>query len=90
VPDLWLALRDVVLFWAKEGVKLFRVDNPHTKPLPFWEWMIAEVRARDPDARLPLRSLHAPQGDVPAGQGRLLAVLHLLHLAQQQGEMTST
>ena len=49
VPDLWLALRDVVLFWAKEGVKLFRVDNPHTKPLPFWEWMIAEVRARDPD-----------------------------------------
>jgi starch synthase (maltosyl-transferring) len=49
VPDLWVALRDVVLFWAKEGVKLFRVDNPHTKPLPFWEWMIAEVRARDPD-----------------------------------------
>nr|WP_249681442.1 maltotransferase domain-containing protein [Roseococcus pinisoli] len=49
VPDLWLALRDVVLFWAKEGVKLFRVDNPHTKPLPFWEWMIAGVRARDPD-----------------------------------------
>jgi len=49
VPDLWVALRDVVLFWAKEGVKLFRVDNPHTKPLPFWEWMIAEVRARNPD-----------------------------------------
>jgi starch synthase (maltosyl-transferring) len=49
VPELWLALRDVVLFWAKEGVKLFRVDNPHTKPLPFWEWMIHEVRARDPD-----------------------------------------
>jgi starch synthase (maltosyl-transferring) len=30
----------VVLFWVKEGVKTFRVDNPHTKPLPFWEWMI--------------------------------------------------
>ncbi|MDB5416548.1 MAG: alpha amylase catalytic region, partial [Rubritepida sp.] len=50
VPDLWVKLRDVVLFWAKEGVKLFRVDNPHTKPLPFWEWMIHEVRARYPDA----------------------------------------
>jgi starch synthase (maltosyl-transferring) len=49
-PALWLALRDVVLFWVKEGVKLFRVDNPHTKPLPFWEWMIGEVRARAPEA----------------------------------------
>ena len=49
-PALWLALRDVVLFWAGEGVRLFRVDNPHTKPLPFWEWLIAEVRTRFPDA----------------------------------------
>ena len=50
MPSLWRALRDVVLFWAARGVRLFRVDNPHTKPLPFWEWMIAEVRARYPDA----------------------------------------
>ncbi|MGE0714943.1 MAG: alpha-1,4-glucan--maltose-1-phosphate maltosyltransferase [Alphaproteobacteria bacterium] len=50
VPSLWLALRDVVLFWAAEGIRCFRVDNPHTKPLPFWEWLIAEVRARHPDA----------------------------------------
>jgi starch synthase (maltosyl-transferring) len=50
VPGLWLALRDVVLFWAREGVRLFRVDNPHTKPLPFWEWMIADVRRAYPDA----------------------------------------
>ncbi|AUW60221.1 alpha-1,4-glucan--maltose-1-phosphate maltosyltransferase [Sphingobium sp. SCG-1] len=50
VPDLWLALRDVVLFWIGHGVKTFRVDNPHTKPLPFWEWMIAEVRSQHPDA----------------------------------------
>ena len=47
---LWLALRDVVLFWCNEGVRTFRVDNPHTKPLPFWQWMIAEVQARYPDA----------------------------------------
>jgi starch synthase (maltosyl-transferring) len=38
-----------VLFWAAEGVRIFRVDNPHTKPLPFWEWMIADVRSRYPD-----------------------------------------
>jgi starch synthase (maltosyl-transferring) len=50
VPDLWLALCDVVLFWASQGVRLFRVDNPHTKPLPFWMWMIGEVRSRYPDA----------------------------------------
>ncbi|WP_202865604.1 alpha-1,4-glucan--maltose-1-phosphate maltosyltransferase [Pigmentiphaga sp. H8] len=46
---LWLALLDVVLFWAGEGVRIFRVDNPHTKPLPFWEWLIAQVHARHPD-----------------------------------------
>ncbi|WP_181700497.1 alpha-1,4-glucan--maltose-1-phosphate maltosyltransferase [Chthonobacter albigriseus] len=50
VPALWIALRDVVLFWVNEGVRLFRVDNPHTKPFPFWEWLIAEVRGRHPDA----------------------------------------
>jgi starch synthase (maltosyl-transferring) len=50
VPSLWLALRDVVKFWVMQGVKTFRVDNPHTKPLPFWEWMIADIRAEHPDA----------------------------------------
>ncbi len=49
VPGLWLELCRVVLFWAEQGVRLFRVDNPHTKPLPFWEWMIGEVQARYPD-----------------------------------------
>jgi len=51
-PDriaLWEALRDVFLFWVKQGVKIFRVDNPHTKPLPFWEWLIHEVQERDPE-----------------------------------------
>ncbi len=46
---LWIALRDVVLYWCKQGVRLFRVDNPHTKPLRFWEWLIASVRASYPD-----------------------------------------
>lgn len=45
---LWMALRDVLLFWVKQGVRIFRIDNPHTKPLPFWEWVIREIQARDP------------------------------------------
>jgi starch synthase (maltosyl-transferring) len=47
--DVWPALRDVVLFWVSQGVRIFRVDNPHTKPFPFWEWMIREVQAVDPN-----------------------------------------
>jgi starch synthase (maltosyl-transferring) len=49
LPDAWLALRDIVLHWIDAGVRIFRVDNPHTKPFPFWEWMIADVRARHPN-----------------------------------------
>ena len=52
-PDregLWTELRDTVLFWIDQGVRTFRVDNPHTKPLPFWEWLIREVKARCPEA----------------------------------------
>ena len=46
---LWEACRDILLFWIDCGVKIFRVDNPHTKPFAFWEWCLAEVQARHPD-----------------------------------------
>jgi starch synthase (maltosyl-transferring) len=46
---LWQALRDVVLYWVGHGVRIFRVDNPHTKPLPFWEWLIEEVHREHRD-----------------------------------------
>jgi starch synthase (maltosyl-transferring) len=46
---LWQALRDVVLFWLNQGVRIFRVDNPHTKPFDFWEWLIREVQSADPN-----------------------------------------
>ena len=52
-PDregLWAELRDTILFWVDQGVRTFRVDNPHTKPVPFWEWLIREVKARCPEA----------------------------------------
>jgi len=46
---LWHALRDVVLSWIARGVSVFRVDNPHTKPLAFWEWLIGDIRAKHPE-----------------------------------------
>jgi starch synthase (maltosyl-transferring) len=51
-PDwksLWEALRDVVRFWVARGVRIFRVDNPHTKPLGFWSWLIDSVHSEHPD-----------------------------------------
>ncbi len=48
-PSLWVELRDMILLWVEQGVKLFRIDNPHTKPFPFWEWLIADVRRDHPD-----------------------------------------
>ena len=47
---LWAALRDVFLFWISHGVTIFRVDNPHTKSFAFWEWAIADIRQKHPDA----------------------------------------
>jgi starch synthase (maltosyl-transferring) len=47
--DLWENLREVFEYWIRHGVRIFRVDNPHTKALPFWEWCIAEIHASYPD-----------------------------------------
>ncbi|HEU4561660.1 MAG TPA: alpha-1,4-glucan--maltose-1-phosphate maltosyltransferase [Longimicrobium sp.] len=45
----WREWRDVILHWVDQGVRIFRVDNPHTKPVQFWEWMIREVQRDHPD-----------------------------------------
>lgn len=47
--ELWAELRDVFAFWIGKGVRIFRVDNPHTKPLPFWEWCIRDLKREWPD-----------------------------------------
>jgi starch synthase (maltosyl-transferring) len=47
--SLWHALRDVVWFWVEQGVEIFRVDNPHTKPFPFWEWLIKDIQLKNPN-----------------------------------------
>ena len=47
--ELWHELLDVFLFWIKQGISLFRIDNPHTKPFLFWEWLIVEVKRKHPE-----------------------------------------
>ena len=47
--ELWQELREVFLFWTQRGVRIFRVDNPHTKPLPFWQWVITELKRENPE-----------------------------------------
>jgi starch synthase (maltosyl-transferring) len=46
---LWNEMLKVIQFWMNEGVRIFRVDNPHTKPFPFWEWLIGRVKESHPD-----------------------------------------
>jgi starch synthase (maltosyl-transferring) len=48
-PELWAEMKSIILFWAERGVRIFRVDNPHTKPVPFWEYLISGVRQKYPD-----------------------------------------
>jgi starch synthase (maltosyl-transferring) len=48
--ELWEELKSVFVYWAEQGIRIFRVDNPHTKPFAFWEWAIAEVKRAYPDA----------------------------------------
>lgn len=46
---LWEELKSVFFFWIEQGITIFRIDNPHTKPIPFWQWVIAEVQKDYPD-----------------------------------------
>ncbi|MFC1642515.1 alpha-1,4-glucan--maltose-1-phosphate maltosyltransferase, partial [Myxococcota bacterium] len=59
--SLWEELLSIFLFWIEQGVKVFRVDNPHTKSLRFWEWCIAELRAREPDVLLLAEAFARPK-----------------------------
>ncbi len=59
--DLWEALLGVAEFWMDQGVRVFRVDNPHTKPFAFWEWFIAQLRRRDPGVILLSEAFTRPE-----------------------------
>ena len=74
----------VVLHWIEHGVRIFRVDNPHTKPPNFWHWLIWQVKATLPGRAVPRRGVHAPRAALRPGPARLHAELHLLHVAHDQ------
>ena len=80
--ELWEEWRRIMLVWVEAGVKVFRIDNPHTKPFPFWEWLIRGGPRGRPRRDLPRRGVHPPRGDARAGQARLHAVLHVLHVEE--------
>jgi starch synthase (maltosyl-transferring) len=59
--DLWDELKAVFSFWIGKGVKIFRVDNPHTKAFPFWEWAISELKAEHPEVLLLAEAFTRPR-----------------------------
>jgi starch synthase (maltosyl-transferring) len=60
-PELWEALAGVFERWIERGVTIFRVDNPHTKPMPFWEWCIGRIKARHPEVILLAEAFTRPR-----------------------------
>ena len=59
---LWHELRDIFTFWMSLGVKVFRVDNPHTKPFDFWEWLIRDLKGKEPNLVFLAEGLTRPAG----------------------------
>ncbi len=74
----------IVRLWMSHGVRIFRVDNPHTKPLPFWERLLAEVDRTDPDVIFLAEAFTRPPMMARPRQDRLPPVLYLLHLAKHR------
>ncbi len=84
-PDwrgLWDELYSVFEFWIQRGVRVFRVDNPHTKALPFWEWCLSSFASELSRHDFSRRSIHAAARDVRLGQAGLHAIVHVLYMAQ--------
>ena len=72
---------------GQAGREDFRVDNPDTKPLPFWEWLIREIRQRDPDVLFLSEAVHPAEGDESAGEARFTQSYTYFTLAHPQGEI---
>ena len=78
---LWHELLDVVRFWIEQGVSVFRVDNPHTKPFEFWEWLLASVRAERPEVIFLAEAFTRPRVVEHLAKDWVHPVLHVLQLA---------
>ncbi len=79
---LWTAWRDIVLTWVERGIRIFRVDNPHTKPIPFWRWLIADVQREHPDVIFLSEAFTRPKMMQQLAKIGFTPELHLLHLAR--------
>jgi starch synthase (maltosyl-transferring) len=73
---LWDEMTSIILFWAERGVRIIRVDNPHTKPVPFWEYLISKVRAQFPDAIFLSEAFTKPKMMKALGESGFPAELH--------------
>ena len=68
-------------------MRIFRVDNPHTKPFAFWEWLIGDVQSRHPEVIFLAEAFTRPKVMRELAKARLHPVLHLFHLAQRKHEL---
>ncbi len=82
--DLWQELKSVFDFWIDQGIRIFRVDNPHTKPFAFWEWIINVAEGGTSRFDFPIGGIHPSEGDVSAGQAWVHSVLHVFCVAQRE------
>ena len=82
---LWDELKSVLLFWCQHGVRIFRVDNPHTKAFRFWEWVIAEVKKDYPETIFLAEAFTRPKVMYRLAKLGFSSVVHVFHLAQHQG-----
>ena len=87
---LWRAWLEVVMTWVGRGIRIFRVDNPHTKPVAFWALADRRGAGRRSRRHLPGGGLHHAEADAGTGQGRLQPELYLLHLARDAATRCAT
>jgi starch synthase (maltosyl-transferring) len=59
--ELWEEIKNMILFWAGKGFDIFRIDNPHTKPFPFWEWLIRSIKEEHPEIVLLAEAFTRPK-----------------------------
>ena len=77
--ELWAEMKSVVLFWAERGVRIFRVDNPHTKPVAFWEYLIRGVREKYPDTIFLAEAFTRPKMMKALAKPALIRVTRISH-----------
>ncbi len=80
--NLWKECLDILFYWIDCGIKIFRVDNPHTKPFYFWNWIIDEVKKKHPDVIFLAEAFTRPKSNATIGQTRLFPIIYLFYLAR--------